>query len=463
MAHVRRRGSNFTITASLGDREDGSQIRKNTTFKPPAGVTPAKAEKLAREYAVLWENQIRGYVPLDENKTLKELADWYFETQAPMLIRPNVAYKRKSVLNTHIYPKIGNIKLKHITPQMLDALFMDIKKNGYSETVYKLKDRALLNGITRAALARKAGVSNARIFEILRGKTICPATANKVSTALGLPLKNVFDDATPKTELMASSVNAIKIALSAIFTQAVKKQLIKQNPCRFVTTPKNDTAPADFLDEPESKAMLDIFHAQGNRQLEVIVNLFLASGMRAGELFGLRWENIDLETGLLRIKYTLVKEDGEFVLHDTKTTKSNRRIKLPAYVVGLLADHKRRQDEIIASCHGVFNHCGAVFTNETGGYICRSTVSNQMKRVIREAGLKDIHLHTLRHTHASLLINSDVAAKVVADRLGHADTRTTLNIYTHIFEETEAKALRAVEMKLFQQIDEAAQDDGRPA
>ena len=82
MAHVRKRSGkvlSFTITASLGYDAENRQIRKYTTFTPPDGVTPGKAEKLAREYAILWEEQIRGYVSLDENKTLAELADCYLD------------------------------------------------------------------------------------------------------------------------------------------------------------------------------------------------------------------------------------------------------------------------------------------------------------------------------------------------------------------------------------------------
>jgi hypothetical protein len=134
MAHVRKRngkkGLTFTITASLGYDEKGQQIRKFTTFKPPEGVTAGKAEKLANEYAVLWEERIRGYVPLNENKTIRELVEWYFESIAPMVLRPNVVAKNKSSLYAHVIPHIGNVKIKHITPQMLDALFLELHRSG---------------------------------------------------------------------------------------------------------------------------------------------------------------------------------------------------------------------------------------------------------------------------------------------------------------------------------------------
>src|SRR5215469_7766098 len=130
MAHVRKRegkkGISFTITASLGYDEKGQQIRKFTTFKPPANVTPGKAEKLANEYAVLWEEKIRGYVALDENKTLRELAEWYYETAAPNTLKPNILTAYRRDVEIHILSRIGREKLKNITPQMLDSLFREL-------------------------------------------------------------------------------------------------------------------------------------------------------------------------------------------------------------------------------------------------------------------------------------------------------------------------------------------------
>jgi hypothetical protein len=266
-------------------------------------VTAGKAEKLAREFAMLWEERIRGYVPLDENKTVKELSDWYFETQAPSLNRPNVAAKKKSALYLHVIPQIGNVKIKHITPQMLDALFLDIKKNGFTEITYKLKDNALFDGIQRKVLAEKAGLYRGAIFKLLQGNTVYRETAEKLAAALEMPFNKVFEATNAGRELSASTVRILKLDLSAIFTQAVKKQIIKVNPCQFVTLPKVDIAPAAFLDETQSRILLDAVHNQDNFQLEVIINLFLAAGLRAGELCALHWENINLDTGVIYPSY----------------------------------------------------------------------------------------------------------------------------------------------------------------
>jgi len=314
---------------------------------------------------------------------------------------------------------------------------------------YRLKDTAVFGDIVKYKFAEKCGISRGRLFILQGGGVVNRNTAEKVAKGLEMPFNKVFDDVTPTKELSASTVRIIKLALSAIFTVAVKKQIIKQNPCQFVTLPKVEIPPAAFLDETQSRTLLQALHEQDNFQFEVAINLFLAAGLRAGELCALYWEDVNLETGVIYIRHTLAKVGGVFTLQPTKTTKSNRRIKLPPYIIGLLIEQKRRQAETIANLPGVFNHCGAVFANQTGNYISSATISGQLKRICKAAGLPDIHLHTLRHTHASLLINSDIAAKVVADRLGHADTKTTLNIYTHIFEETETKTMQAVEMKLF--------------
>ena len=89
MASIRKRGDTFTITAYMGYDDTGKQLKKTTTFRPPDNVTASKAEKLAREFAVKWEDKIRGFVALDENRTLSELAQWYYETIAPNTLKPN--------------------------------------------------------------------------------------------------------------------------------------------------------------------------------------------------------------------------------------------------------------------------------------------------------------------------------------------------------------------------------------
>jgi hypothetical protein len=174
MATVRKRGNTFTITVSLGYKEDGTHVRKFTTFKPPPNVTPGKAEKLAKEYAAIFEDKIRGYTDLDENRTLKQLADWYYDTVAPNTLKPNILISYRQGIESHVIPRIGREKLKNITPQMLDGIFRELQMSGNLEQQYRLKSASLFDGILNAA---SAALGTAQRSGIPRPSTAAPFTS----------------------------------------------------------------------------------------------------------------------------------------------------------------------------------------------------------------------------------------------------------------------------------------------
>ena len=196
--------------------------------------------------------------------------------------------------------------------------------------------------------------------------------------------------------------------------------------------------------------LLAAAHEQPDFQLEVMVNLLLATGIRSGELTALHWEDVDLRTGVLFVQNTLVRVNGEYKRTAPKTATSTRHIILPPFILRMLEEHKRQQDATQADSGGEWRKCPAVFLNNSGNYMLGGNINLKLKRLLEAAGLPpDIHLHSLRHTHASLLINSDVTAKVIASRLGHGTTKTTLDTYAHVFASSEVKAMQAVQMALF--------------
>ena len=195
MASIRKRGETFTITVYMGYDEQGKQRKKTTTFRPPDGVTAGKAEKLAKAFAATWEEKIRGYVALDENRTFSELAEWYYSTVAPQTLKPNVLVNYRKGIYDHIVPVIGREKLKNITPPMLDSLFAELQHSGNMEQHFRLKDKAMFDGMKRQELADKAGIEKTTLYTMLGGGTVSRATAEKVAAALGLKIDKVFDGA----------------------------------------------------------------------------------------------------------------------------------------------------------------------------------------------------------------------------------------------------------------------------
>ncbi len=383
MAGVRKRGKTFTITAYMGYDADGRQIKKTTTYRPPAGVTPAKAEKLARAFAAVWEDSVKGYTSLDENMNFRELADWYYGSIAPNVLKEKTLLEFRRTIELHVMPVLGNVKLKSITPALLDAMFAKMLK----------------------------GAGGAK------------------------PLR-------------PGSVNKVRQNLSAIFTAAEKKEIMRRNPCRLVTTPKTDTEPAAFLDAGQCRRLLAAAHAQDDFQLEVIINLLLATGLRAGEMCGLSWKDIDLDNGMLYVRHTLVRVKGEFRLTEPKTATSRRVLLLGEHMVSMLREHKAMQAQERERA-ARWKRPDAVFTSKTGDYLISCNLNPRLAGLCRSADIPQIHLHSLRHTHASLLINSDISARIIADRLGHMSTKTTLDTYSHVFKESEARAAGAIDMAIF--------------
>lgn len=136
MATITKRGDAFRIKVSLGYDENKKQIVKSTTFVPPKGTTPKKAEKLAQEYAFEFERHCKGYTQLNENMRFSELADWYFENYAPVELKEGTVYNYKSAYNNHIRPVLGNVRVKDINTPRLTQFVQSLKLQ--PETVRKI-------------------------------------------------------------------------------------------------------------------------------------------------------------------------------------------------------------------------------------------------------------------------------------------------------------------------------------
>ncbi len=147
--------------------------------------------------------------------------------------------------------------------------------------------------------------------------------------------------------------------------------------------------------------------------------------MRQGELFGLRWQDIDFEREQLTVRHSLAEVKGEFILKEPKSKRSRRTVKLPACVVQALRNHRTAMEK---EGHG----SPFVFVTKKGTHITKTNLTRQVLRpALRKAGLKRVRFHDLRHSHASMLLNAGASIKAVSHRLGHSSVELTLRTYTH--------------------------------
>lgn len=156
----------------------------------------------------------------------------------------------------------------------------------------------------------------------------------------------------------------------------------------------------------------------------MLFRLTAATGMRRGEVLGLRWDDIHFDTGRIEITQALIAIGYQLEFTRLKTRTSRRN-------VALLAEWRRHQAAQL-SASGAVNEHGLVFTRTDGKPLHPHTVSQAFERAQRRLDVSPIRFHDLRHTHATLLLGSGVHPKVVQERLGHSQIGVTLNTYSHV-------------------------------
>jgi integrase len=173
--------------------------------------------------------------------------------------------------------------------------------------------------------------------------------------------------------------------------------------------------------------------------------LLLATlGMRRGELLGLRWVDVDLTTGRIAVRHTLVMVDGKPVMAEPKTSKGRRSLTLAPEVLDTLRAHRARQASERLSWGADYTDSGLVITTDDGRPMHPETLSGLFVRQAKRAGLPQIRLHDLRHSVASILLARGVHPKVVSELLGHATIALTLDTYSHVIPSLQQEAAGVV-------------------
>ena len=186
----------------------------------------------------------------------------------------------------------------------------------------------------------------------------------------------------------------------------------------------------------------------------VLFTLALFTGMRRGELLGLEWPDVDFDAGIISIRRTSQyggKGLGTYT-DDTKTEQSKRSIRITPAVLALLKEYKAEQAARRLRLGDMWDPDWTkhprLFTNQDGRPMSPSTPLNRLKRLLDRLGLRQVSLHSLRHTSATLLIQQGVNVRTVSSRLGHSQTSTTMNIYAHQLQSADAAAAEALEIAI---------------
>lgn len=255
-----------------------------------------------------------------------------------------------------------------------------------------------------------------------------------------------------------STISLLHVLLKSLLEQAKKNELIKKNPVDMVTVPRiENKKQRRVLSIKEQEILLQ--ELTGN-ELEILIRLGLATGMRIGELTGLEWCNIDFEKKEIKVSGTLKcsRESGEFYKDTPKTEKSCRVIPILPRAEQLLKKQRlsQREQKLVkgkewSPVKGLEN---LVFTRENGRPVAAQHIRQQMvhiaERINRkyyetgkiEEEFKSFTPHTLRHTFATRALENGIPPKVVQEILGHSSITMTLDLYTHVLPKTKADEMK---------------------
>jgi len=240
--------------------------------------------------------------------------------------------------------------------------------------------------------------------------------------------------------LSGTTRRSVHRALHAALKHAVKWRLIPTNPADAVDAPQAEHKEMLYFNPDQVVALMEVAERRGY-PWHGFFAVALSTGMRLGELLGVRWQDIDLERGRLTVQQTVQRlPKMGIVAKAPKTAGSRRPIDLGREVVAILKQHRIAQAEHRLKIGNLWEDGGLVFPSERGTYVESTNVHKVFTRLCRQAGVPRIRLHDLRHTAATLMFAKRVGDKVISERLGHTDPSTTSRLYKHVTETMQREA-----------------------
>jgi integrase len=318
-----------------------------------------------------------------------------------------------------------------------DGLFFDADNLKVGEYLERWLADSVLDTVRPTTYERYEQIVRIHVRPALEGvklKNLTPAHVR------GLYREKLQAGLSPRT------VQYIHVTLHKALKQAVQDGLIPRNATEAVKAPQVRRQEISPLSAEQVKVLLET--ACGDR-LEALFVLAIHTGLRQGELLGLKWEDVDLESGTVRVRRTLATTKSGPMLTAPKTKGSRRSVKLTQGASDALRSHLTRQLQEIDRVGSLWRENGLVFASETGEPLDRRYLtSRRFKVLLKSAGLPAIRFHDLRHTCATLLLTKNVNPKIVSEMLGHATIAITLDTYSHVLPNMRDQAAAAMEEAL---------------
>lgn len=455
---VKRKNKNglpsYLFRVSDGYNLNGKQVTRCRTYTPPPGLTGRKLEKEVQRRADAFELEVHNGLALDADMKLDELIDRWFEQYIDKKCKPKTGNEYR-YLRPRISAALGHMKVSQITPSHLMAFYSSLEEVGARKDSTFIATKALLNVLPRGKrqeVAKAAGIGGRSMTCICAGQGVSRTTAEKVARAAGLIFSKAFiEQYREGGKLNGNTVLHYHRMLSSVFTKAVQWGLMTDNPAKRAEAPQGAAVDIKYLEEDEVARLLAALH-DAPPQHSAIVQLALFTGMRRGEICGLRWSDIDFDTATISVNRTMeyIPHQG-LIFTEPKTKASNRIFKVGSNCLDMLREYQLYQKAERLRIGSAWARTVQIenqkvvqndllFTSWDGSPFDLNIVTSWFPHFLRSHDLPAVTVHSLRHTYASLMIAAHVPIVTVAGRLGHAQTSTTVDIYASLIKTADAAA-----------------------
>lgn len=387
MATARRKGRGYEIRVSMGCDMNGRKIVRQKTWIPPTNLTPKQLEKELERQKILFEEEVKtGNCP-NSNIKFQPYSELWIKDYGKQNLAPKTLSRYCEYLK-RINRAIGHIKLKDLQPIHLNAFYRNLAEDGVNKRAKRDENG---NIIANGKLSPKTIIEHHRV-------------------------------------------------ISKLLSTAVKWNYITDNVARRADPPKAPAKDIEFLDENETREMLKALNGEPIAYRTMIM-LLIYTGMRRGELFGLEWKDIDFDNGYLSIVRTSQYIGNKTLITKEPKTKSSRRMmKLSNDIIKMLKVYRAWQIEQRFKISSEWNDTDRLFTQWNGLPMYPDSLTKWFNKFLNRHNLRHVTLHSLRHTNATLMIAEGTDIRTVSSRLGHSNTSTTLNIYTHALKSKDTQA-----------------------
>lgn len=366
----------FSIRVHRGRGIDGKQLKPyTTTFEVKPTWKEETARKKATDFAANFEKDIKEGRIVDNKQKFAAYCDYVIELKKQRGTAKHSTYHRYKELTTRIYPQIGHIKLCDLRAEHLNDLYTFLSSDGQNKR-------------TGGKLSNKTILEHHRL-------------------------------------------------ISSVLEQARKENLIPYNIASCVELPKVEKKDVNYFQPAQVEAIRNALE-QEPIKWKTLVHLLLVSGVRRGELLGLKWDKVYFDSNKIYICNSVLYSPDIGIYESTpKTEKSKRFIVLPKETMRLLEEYKYHQMQLQLKNGVYFQNKNFVFTQDNGQPLHPDSVTDYLSKFSKRYNLPHINPHAFRHTMASILYFNGVDSISISKRLGHAQPSTTTNIYAHIIEEAD--------------------------